>query len=319
MFLLGYEDGKQVSLSPGEVKEFLLRPSTQLWVDIEAPTTEDYLFLTHTFPFHPLAIEDCKHFSLPKLEEYDDYLFVVFHKIIDKQDTVDRQEIDFFLGKNYLVSVRNNPSSIIEARKVQYSNKHLPVDGLLHNILDSMVDNYLLLIDKWDEQLDSLEDAVMGKKNVRLMQSFLNLKNKLAEVRKTVTLQREVISKLSKNEYVVISKKTRIYFRDVYDHIVSFYNDLEVHREILASLFEAHISLISVQRTELSHRMNRTMERLAIVSMIFLPLTFITNIYGMNFEYIPGTGSLAGFFILVAALLISAYVVFHFMRKVMHR
>lgn len=317
MYICGYEGDRPIrDLAPEQVKEFLAKPNATIWIDIEAPQEEDFQFLNGTFAFHPLAMEDSRKFTeFPKLEEYDNHVFVVFHKLFDSGDDIELREVDFFLGHNYLVSIHEKPSAIIRNAKEHFSHKLFHPDRLLHDFIDRMVDESLPLVSLWDEQLDNIEESIIRHQLKEVPQHILILKHKMAHARKIVSLQREVLTKLYKNEYSFVGKKTRYYFRDVYDHIISFHSELELLREVLASLFEAHLSAVSVTRNEISNRLNRTMERLAIISTIFLPLTFIASVYGMNFTFLPGAESEWGFFILVGSMLLMAAVLFYFLIK----
>jgi magnesium transporter len=276
-----------------------------LWVDLEDPLPEEVEILgPAVFDFHPLAIEDClQSQSRPKIDDYDDYLYLVFHAW-KKEPTSEEEggpgrvrleEVDFFLGKNYVVSYHVEPraSRSALADKVEKDARLVLGHGsdmLLHQILDLMVDKYTVVVDTVDDRVDDLELEILESPTDETLKKILVLKKDLQELFRTIRHQRDVMSSLCREGHPMISKKARTFFRDVYDHVVRVHDTVEGLRDEVAGARDAYLSMISV-------RMNSVMKGLSLVATIILPLTFVTGIYGMNFAHMPLLEHPAGFWL----------------------
>ncbi|TWU01821.1 magnesium/cobalt transporter CorA [Neorhodopirellula pilleata] len=260
-----------------------------IWIDIEAPTESELAMLANRFGFHPLEIEDCTHFDQrPKLEDYDDHLFIVTHGfclLSTMADEAHIQELHSFLGKNYLVTVHDEPSPSLNGvwsrLAADATAARRGVDFIRYLIADAVVDSMFPVIDRLAIEIEGIEEALLNQGSTAAnLKEMLRLKRQLISMRRVLPQQRDVLSQLSKREGGFISEKTSPYLRDVYDHLLRINESIELNRELLGNVLDAFQWVVS-QRT------NDIMKRLTIVSAIFLPLTFITGFFGQNFESLP--------------------------------
>ncbi len=285
------------------LKEALESRRGLLWVDFEDPLPEEVALLgPDLFGFHPLSIENCiQAQSRPKLDDYEDYLYLVFHSWNRNEEGIRLEEVDFFLGKNFLVSyhVETRPS-IAQVMAVLPADPRLVMghgaDLLLHQVIDRMVDRYTVVVDALDERVDLLEDEVLEHPSEGTLKSILSLKRDLQDLFRTVRHQRDVLNSLAREGHGVISKRGRTFFRDVYDNVVRMHDTVEGLRDEVAGARDAYISMVS-------NRMNEVMKGLSTVATIILPLTFVTGVYGMNFPEMPLLHHPAGFWVTCGIML----------------
>jgi len=263
-----------------------------VWLDLAAPSIPESLLLSDTFRFHPLSVEDAlSDAQYPKAEAYDGYLFVILHGIdlqaSEKGRGFATHGVSFFLGPNYLVTVHDGASrSISELRDHCVRNSRLLGEGpvvLFHRIVDAMVDHYAPEVEKLEDRLDALEQAIFDQPDRSLARRILKTKRDVASLRRIVAPQRDVISRLARREFVDISTEMSFRFRDVYDHLVRIADDALIFQDRLTGILDAHLSIVSNQ-------LNEVMKVLAVVSTIFMPLTLVTGVYGMNMPlpHFPG-------------------------------
>jgi magnesium transporter len=253
-----------------------------LWVDLEAPTPEEGRVLTDVFHFHPLAVEDAlSAIHHPKIELYDGYLYLILHRIDfqEKEHWFATRDVDFFLGPNYLVTVHDGQSRSIRAlRTICDKHDRVLAEGpaaLMHRIIDSMVDNYRPEIESLETHMNELEDqAVLGRKP-DLVRDILALKRDLASLRRVLIPQRDSVGRLARREFAAISDELTYRFRDVYDHLVRLSDEATLLQDRVTGILEAHLSTIS-------NRLNLVVKVLTVMSTIFLPLTVVTGMWGMN-------------------------------------
>jgi len=253
------------------------------WVDIAAPGPDDARVMRDVFGFHELAIEDAMAESHhPKLEVYDGYLYAILHGIDFKASEHEfaTHDADFFAGPNYLVTVTDGTSRTIpETQAACERNARLMAEGpmaLVHRIIDTMVDHYRPEVDKLEERIDELESSVFEASITRATNlEILDLKRDVASLRRIMLPQRDVLSRLGRREFPQISEEVAYRFRDVYDHVVRITDDALLFHDRLAAILEAHLSNVS-------NRLNEVMKFLTIFSVIFLPMTVLTGLYGMN-------------------------------------
>jgi magnesium transporter len=323
-------DGKVRLLSIPEL--FMFRNTIEfqravIWIDLDNPTPEEEeTLLIHFFLFHHLAVEDCQRERLlpqtgdhyPKVEDYHDYIFVIFNpverpveEISDTEEEESRmvcvhfptRQVNAFLGKAFLVTHHYEPSRAI--RYVQEFVQKNPQtlgrgpDYIFHVIIDEIVDNYTPVIEYFDDQLDILEQSIFENYQSVTLSRILSLKKGIVRLRKITTYQREILNRLSRGEFPLISSDEMLYYRNVYDHLVRIADLVESYRENVAGLLEAYLSVNS-------NKMNQVMKVLTVISTIFLPLTFLSSIYGMNFHHMPELDWEYGYFALWAVLLIIA-------------
>jgi len=314
-----------------ELPALLERTDTYLWVDMLDPTDEETELLSSVFHFHPLAIEDCifEH-PYPKIDEYADYLYLVLHgmrppleepapdarpeakPVLDDELVLKTRELDIFLGQRYLLTFHyEEMRSIKQTRMLLEKNPEHIARGpafLLHHVLDYLVDHYLPVMEALDSRIDMLEKELTGPRAEEVITKVFVLRQQVSMIRRLASRQREVLARISRQEFALIDHATALYFRDIYDHLARVADQAESYRELLSSLVE-----IGLART--SNRLNTIMKTLTLVNTIFLPLTFVTGIYGMNFDALPGKGNPAGFWLTVGGMAVGAATMLFFYRK----
>lgn len=260
-----------------------------LWIDLCAQDAGSMRELQERFGFHPLAIEDCLHQDQrPKLEEYEDSIFVVTHVFTcagGDPAELDLTELHCFLGERFLVTVHERPVAALD--RVWQRAAAEPriarggVDRLMHQVLDEMVDAHFPLIDLVGEAVDAVEEIVLTRPSPLQLQRISELKRSLALMRRVLGPERDVFALLARrNPDGRISERTALYFRDVYDHLVRIHESIEAARDLLGSVKDAYLSMTA-------NRTNEIMKRLGILSAIFMPLAFVTGFFGQNFTHLP--------------------------------
>lgn len=264
-----------------------LNPSspTVLWVDLAAPSIPESLILSDTFAFHPLSVEDARAgLQYPKIEPYDGYLYAILHGIdYDANKAGDvcfgSHDVDFFIGPNYLVTVHDGRSrSVTDLQDTATRNPKVVGEGpvaLFHRIVDSLVDHYRPEVEKLEDRIDELEKAVFDRPRPELIRQILNEKREVSALKRILTPQRDVIARLARREFVDISTDMSFRFRDVYDHIVRLADDTAIFQDRITGILDAHL-------TNVSNRLNEVMKVLTVVSTIFMPLTLMSGLWGMN-------------------------------------
>ena len=270
-----------------------------LWVDIAAPSVPESLLLSDTFRFHPLSVEDAMSaLQFPKVEAYNGYLYVVLHGLdYTKGEDFGTHDIDFFLGRNFLVTVHDgNSRSIQEIRDYCPRNHTILGDGpvaLFHRIVDRLVDRYVPEVEEFEDWMDEIEGAVFGTPTPDLVRDILDLKRQVSALRRIAIPQRDVIGRLARREFTDISTEMAYRFRDVYDHIVRLNDQAMMLQDRITGVLEAHLSNVS-------NRLNQIMKVLTVVSTIFMPLTLLSGIWGMNvpLPHFPGGEALQFWWVL---------------------
>lgn len=291
-------------------------PVSVRWVDLAHQDNETLSVLEQHFAFHPLTLEDCLHFDQrPKLEAYEEYLFLVIQGFRIDWSDLDRSdalELHLFLGKNYVVTVHDHPIPALDAvwSRVQRDGRlaHLGADHLCYLIADALIDSYFPLVDELEVKLDQLEDLVLDRSHEVALGDILDFKRLLVELRKIASPQRDVLALLSRRGEEYVSDRVAVYFRDVHDHALRLYESIESARELLANVRDAHL-------WSASQRTNEIMKQLTILSAIFLPLTFVTGFFGQNFDGLPyhNTGFMFG--MLACCVLLPAAMITYFVRS----
>jgi magnesium transporter len=287
-----------------------------VWVDITSPTPEEARILTDVFHFHDLAIEDAlTEIHHPKVESYGHYLYLILHGIDfrESEHCFKTQDVDFFLGEQYLVTIHPGHSrSLTDMRNVCQRNDRALGEGpaaLLHRIVDAMVDHYRPEIDKLNDRLDKLEEEIFEQPNANLARQILNFKSDISSLRRVVLPQRDAIARLSRREFPLISESMAYRFRDVHDHLVRLTDEAMFFQDRVTSLLDAHLSMVS-------NRLNSVMKVLTIIATIFMPLTVLTGMWGMNvpLPHLPG-GEAAQFWWIAALMLAMSGVMLWYFRK----
>ena len=254
-----------------------------LWVDVVQPTPEEgQAVLANTFHLHPLSIEDAlSEIHYPKIESYDRYLYVILHGIDFRvqEHWFATLDVDFFLGDNYLVTVHDGQSrSIQQLKALCQQHARILEEGpiaLMHRIIDSMVDNYEPELDELEREMDRLEEQAVLGAGSSLMRPILEVKRDLSSLRRVLVPQRDVIGRLARREFPIISNEMAYRFRDVYDHLVRYADEVTMFQDRMTGILEGYLSAIS-------NRLNQVMKVLTVVSTILLPMTVLTGLWGMN-------------------------------------
>ena len=290
-----------------DLRPMLARPEARVWVDLTAPIGEvETAIVRDVFKFHPLAIEDCfASRAHPKIDEYNGYIYLITHGLsaVATAESAEPVELDAFLGPNFLVTHHLDASRSVSAVTDQVTRTGFPlrqgVTAVLHAILDRQVDGLESVLDNIESRVETLEDAVFARPKNALIASLLSIKRNILELRRWTAKQREVLLRLGRREFALISAEEALLFRDVHDHLVRINDLLEGFRDMLTSIQEAYLSAVS-------NRTNDIMRFLTLFSTIMMPLTVLTGVYGMNFEHMPELRSVYGYPMVLGGMLLIA-------------
>ncbi|TFE29389.1 magnesium/cobalt transporter CorA [Cohnella luojiensis] len=280
------------NLTGNEIKWF--------WVDFDCPTDEEIHMLESFFHFHPLAIEDCMHFlQRPKVDHYEDTQFFVLHSL--HPVTLKAEEIDFFLGPRGIVTFHLVPSQEIEEawKRILDPGIHKGKDHgyVAYLIMDKLVDNYFPTVYAIEDQLNELEGQGENKSNIQaITEQVYDIRADLLRIRRTVFPMRDLLYRIINSEKMAAMKDQQAYFTDIYDHLLKLTEMVESNREMTADLRDSYDSLRS-------NRMNAIMKTLTVITTIFMPLTFIAGVYGMNFVNMPELEWSPGYFVILGVML----------------
>jgi magnesium transporter len=268
-----------------DVKALLEDSEAVLWMDFEDTLPEqDEPILRQVFNFHPLAVEDAlQQSNVPKLDDWEDYLYIVLHTIVFGQNSagdIDTPELDIFLGKNYLVTHHDHKVPALDrvwenVLRDQRFVKH-GADRVLWRLMEEVVLSYLPVIEEMDLAIDKTEDEVFDKPTPRTLERIFTLKRAALHLRRVIGPQREVLNRLARDDFAVIDPRTRVYFRDVYDHLVRMHDITETIRDLVGGALDTYLSVIN-------NRMNDIMKTLTVITTMFMPISFIAGFFGMNF------------------------------------
>lgn len=269
------------------------------------------------YNIHPLVLEDIVNIAQrPKIDEYDDYLFLVLKMLYyDDDKNIVSEQVSFILGKNYVLSFQESEGDVFNAvrdriRHAKGRVRSMSSDYLLYTLIDAIVDHYFSIIEILGDKVEDFETAIFS--NVvddNTSKNIQDLKREILRVRRAIFPLREVLNRIEKNDNNLIHKKTLTYYRDIYDHLVQVSENIDIYREMIWSLMDMYM-------TSISNRMNEVMKVLTIMASIFIPLTFIAGIYGMNFEYIPELKYRYGYFVVWGVMiLIFLGMMYYFKRK----
>jgi len=274
-----------------EYADILKNPRALLWIDFAGePDESAEPILTGVFRFHPLAVDDAlQETHVPKVDDWGEYIYLVLNAMVFNENdglSLTSKELDVFLGKNYVITHHDEPiSSIEKARTACLRDKRYTTNGpdhLLYKIIDDLIADYMPMVEAIDGQIDRVEDEVLVKAAPDTLERIFALKRILLSMRRILTPQREVLSKLARDDYEVVDPKDRIFFRDVYDHLVRLHDINESMRDLVGGALDTYLSVIN-------NRMNEVMKTLTIITTLFMPVSFITGFFGMNF-FEPGGG-----------------------------
>jgi magnesium transporter len=257
-----------------------------LWVDFEAePDAACEPILREAFGFHPLAVDDAlQETHAPKVDDWGNYIYIVLNTLDfsepERITSLHASELDVFLGANFVVTHHDEPipslDQVWEACRRDLRHTLSGADHLLYKIVDYIVAAYMPLVENIDREFDALEDSIFARPDARTLEGLFSMKRTLLSMRRVITPQREVLNKLARDDYRVIDAGDRIFFRDVYDHLVRLHDLNESMRDLVGGALDMYLSVVN-------NRMNEVMKTLTIITTIFMPISFIAGFFGMNF------------------------------------
>ncbi len=308
---------------------FKKQPSVT-WINIDGLHQMDVLEkLGSCYGIHPLVLEDILTDQRPKIEDYDDYMFIVLKMLYYDEDSsekkdeddydlgdtnLDMDQVSLILGPNFVISFKEKEVDVFNPlrdrlRTAKGKIRKQGADYLAYSMIDSIVDHYFLIMEKLGDRFEDLEDAVVSNPEPGILPTIYNLKRDMLFLRKSVWPLREAISKMQRTDSPLVSEAIKIYLRDVYDHTIQVIENIETFRDMSASLLETYLS-------SLSNKLNEVIKLLTIVSTIFIPLTFLAGLYGMNFRFMPELESPWGYpAVLILMLLVVVVMLSYFWRK----
>lgn len=269
------------------------------------------------FNLHPLILEDIVDTDQrPKIKDFGNYIFIILKMLYyEKNDNEMKvEQVSLILGKNYVISFQEREGDVFNSIRERIRNnigriRKAGADYLIYGLIDAIVDNYFIIIEKLGEKIENLEDKVISRPKPANLRVIHKLRRDLIFLRKSVWPLREVISILQRGESSLILESTNVYLRDVYDHTIQVIDTVETLRDIISGMLDIYLS-------SASNRMNEIMKMLTIIATIFIPLTFITGIYGMNFQNMPEIKWVWGYpVVLLGMLIIGIVMVIYFKRK----
>jgi magnesium transporter len=270
------------------------------WIDFDQSTEKEIDYLRSPLNFHPLSIEDCLHnLQRPKLDFFDDYTFFVTHSL-DPQ-TLEKGELNLFMGKNYIVSFHLNPSKEVGDVQTNILAESTISDWtqytILYQLLDQLVDNYFPIIYRIEDFLTEIDENPTKKSMEILLDELFKTRHQLLSLRHTVLPMRDLIYKMINTEKLTAVWNKREYYSDIYDHLLKLTELIESNREITTDIRDSYLSYNS-------HHSNRVMQILTVITTIFMPLSFLAGLYGMNFQNMPELHWKYGYFILLSIMIL---------------
>jgi len=273
-----------LSLERRHIEE-ILHSGTFLWLDLQQPEAADFEVLREVFDFHPLALEDSWKFGQrPKLEEYDDHVFLVAYGASPDEDRL--VEVHCFYAERYLVTIHRDEAPSITALRERYARRGGPIDEpvrLLYAVVDGLVDSFFPALSELDDRIDELEDAIFLRAGDAQLHEIFAMKRLLVGMRKVVSPQRDLFASIAVGAAGVpgMTADDARYFRDVYDHLIRISDLIDTYRDLLTGAMDVYLSTVS-------NRLNGVMKQLAIIATVFMPLTFLTGFFGQNFPSLVG-------------------------------
>lgn len=275
----------RTDLGPEEFTSALQDTQGLLWVDLVGePRDVCTPILRDIFDFHPLAVDDALEEShVPKVDDWGLYVYLVLHAVVfdpRNNQQLNTLELDLFLGPHYLVTYQSQPVAAVDRvwSAWQRDERHLQkgVGHLVYTVADELVADYMPVIEQIDEAIDRVEDQVFDNPTPSVLENIFALKRALLHLRRIIAPQREALNKLTRGDYAVIDVEERVFFRDVYDHLVRLYDITESLRDLLGSALDTYLSVVN-------NRMNEVMKTLTVITTLFMPISFLVGFFGTNF------------------------------------
>lgn len=309
---------RKVNISPSDCESYLASDSAS-WLDIQGLGSEEILKqIGQIFKLHPLLLEDVVNVpQRPKVEDYNEQLIIIIHLVQPRpeEDGFYSQQVSLVLGKNYLLTFQEEPDHdcFNPVRNRLKNNKGKirtsGVDYLTYLLLDTIIDSFFPVLEDYGERIEELENEVVFNPNHSTLEKIYTIRRELLALRRAIWPQQSVIITLMRSGSNLISSDVEIYFRDCYDHVIQLLDIVESYRELSSNLMDVYLS-------SMSNQMNEIMKVLTIISSIFIPLSFIAGVYGMNFEYMPELNWKWGYFITLGVMAtVGSGLIFFFWRS----
>jgi magnesium transporter len=306
-----------VEITKSEVADRLTDGKCHLWVDISAPIDEHLEFLRDVMHIHPLAIEDLQHpRMLPKVEEYDDILFMILHDIVlqykGDEERLRTHELYLFLGKQFVVTARHHRIRAVESYhgdlKVLSHIFARGAEAVAHAILRRMIDSYFPMLDRVEGKLDAAEETIFDSPTSEDLQEIFSLRKDVVRLRSIAVQHLDVVNRILVGEFEILSPHGLLLARDLYDHLYRLSEKASGFRELTMGLLDAYLS-------QVNNRMNEVIKVLTIITTVMLPLSIVVGFYGMNFRWMPGLEHPHGWLFTLAgmgAMVIGMFAIFKF-------
>jgi magnesium transporter len=287
--LISYNADQYVKHTDLEIDDLLkqFQPDKVNWINVDCLHESNMIEkIQNHFNLHSLLIDDILNDQRPKAEEYDDYLFFTLKMLYAiNGHKIDYEQISFVLGPDYLISFQEKEGDLFDPfreriRLNQGKVRKKKADYLLYRLIDIIVDSYYTILDSIGERIEETEEDVLRNPSTKTFHTIQAIKKELIFLRKAVYPLRDALSRVMKNEYGFIEEENIRFYSDVYDHVIHLIDSLETYKDLTSSLMDIHINTMNT-------RMNEVMKVLTVISTIFIPLTFIVGVYGMNFDYMP--------------------------------
>lgn len=318
--VLAYNSEKLVERKLEKVEEcleFKDQSDLNFWINVDGLDRVDIIGkLGSYFNIHPLTLEDVLNTrQRPKTEDYDSYIYSVLKMILldkeNKEITVD--QVSIIIGPNYVLSFQEREGDVFDMVRERFKNpasrlRKSGVDYLAYGLIDAVIDNYFLILEHFGDKIEYLEEGLVLHPRPETLKTIQKYKRDMITLRKSIWPLRELINGLQRVESDLIKETTRVYLRDVYDHTIQVIDTVEDFRDILSSMVDIYLSSISF-------RMNEVMEVLTVIATIFIPLTFISGVYGMNFKYMPELNWRWGYPTVMFAMILLAVSMFIYFKK----
>lgn len=280
------------------------------WADFSVPHDHETILLDKVFHFHPLAIEDCLHnLQRPKLDYYDDFTFFVVHAI--NKVSMEKEELDIFLSDHYIVTFHKMAIQELEPTwdRLKTGMKAETDQFLIvYEMIDKLVDNYFPTVYKIEDGLNEIEDNTKNKSMEHLMDELFDIRANLLQLRHTVYPMRDLLYRMLNSHHLEGITTRREYFADIYDHLLKLSEMIDSNREMTTDIRDSYLALYT-------HQTNRIMQILTVITTIFMPLTFIAGLYGMNFKYMPELNWHYSYFVVLGAMVVIAVSMFMWFRR----
>lgn len=295
-FLELIEDGKLKFTESG----IFTKTDEVVWLDIDGLSSEEVLNkVKDLFVLHELTLADIVNVpQRPKIEEQESYVLIINHILSLQEDfSIDTEQISIVLGKNFVLTFQEKPGDVFESirdriSKGKGSMRRSGADYLTYSLVDRIIDQYFPILEKYGDYLEDIEEELIAQPSSEILSDIYHARRQLIAIRRSIWPQREIFNGILREEYKIIKKSTRTYFRDVYDHVTEIVDVVENYRELASGFMDVYLSSIS-------NKMNDVMKVLTVISTIFIPLSFFAGIYGMNFKYMPELEYQYSYFILL--------------------